>query len=429
MTNRKATAKAEAAVEFGVGWSWVCLSGVSMKLIPLRVELTCGYLGCMRFFFARGQWNRQEKQGETKQGGVRAVTRGRMLAGVLVCGLVLMAAPVARAVPTFTVGWSVYAGWNPYFYMARSGILKRWADKYGIVIKVERFDYAASLDAFVGRNIDACTMTNMEALDMPAAAGVDSTAMIVGDYSNGNDAVLVRNGLTLGQLPGKRVLLVQKTVSEYLLERAMELNGLGAQAGRLRLVNTSDSDLVGAFLGNKGNEVAVTWKPLVSEILAQDHGVRAVFDSSRIPGEILDLLVVRTEVLNRSDGSGVRFAKAIAGAWYETVRQLAAGNAAAIAGSAAASEDSVASYRDQLKTTYLFSTPQMAAQFADSAELKQKMELVRQFCFRHQLLGEGTHSADEVAIRYPDGTVQGRKDRVRLRVDDTYMKLAAAGKL
>src|ERR1700690_4112879 len=118
----------------------------------------------------------------------------------LACGL---ATQDEAAPPTFTVGWSVYAGWNPYFYMAKSGILKRWADKYGIVIKVQRFDYAASLDSFVAKNIDACTMTNMEALDMPAAAGVDSTALIVGDYSNGNDAVLVRNNLNFASLPGK----------------------------------------------------------------------------------------------------------------------------------------------------------------------------------------------------------------------------------
>src|ERR1700749_651197 len=131
------------------------------------------------------------------------------------------ALPAAAAPPSFTVGWSVYAGWNPYFYMARSGILKRWADKYGVIIKVQRFDYAASLDAFVAKNIDACTMTNMEALDMPAAAGVDSTSVIIGDYSNGNDAVLARDNLTLAQLPGHPILLVQKTVSEYLLERAM----------------------------------------------------------------------------------------------------------------------------------------------------------------------------------------------------------------
>jgi NitT/TauT family transport system substrate-binding protein len=67
-----------------------------------------------------------------------------------------------------------------------------WADKYGVNIKVQRFDYAASLDAFVAKNIDACAMTNMEALDMPAAAGVDTTAILLGDYSNGNDAVITR---------------------------------------------------------------------------------------------------------------------------------------------------------------------------------------------------------------------------------------------
>jgi NitT/TauT family transport system substrate-binding protein len=344
----------------------------------------------------------------------------------------VFARPAIAEPPTFTVGWSVYAGWNPYFYMARSGVLKRWADKYGIVIKVQRFDYAASLEAFVAKNIDACTMTNMEALDMPAAAGVDSTAVIVGDYSNGNDAVLARNNLTLAQLPGRPILLVQKTVSEYLLERAMEMNGLGAQLPRLKLLNTSDSDLVGAFLGDRKNQVAVTWKPLVSEILAQDTGVRELFDSSRIPGEILDLLVIRSDVLQRSDGAGVRFAKAVTGAWYETMAQMTGNgplSAGAISGSAAASGDSVSSYKEQLRTTYLFATPQSAASFATDATLKQKMELVRQFCFRHALLGQDIRSVDDVAILYPDGSVQGKKDRVRLRMEAAYMQLAAQGKL
>ncbi len=165
----------------------------------------------------------------------------------LVCSLALLfgfpdAATANAQAPTFTVGWSVYAGWNPYFYMMKSGILKKWADKYGIAIKVQRFDYAASLDSFVAKNIDACAMTNMEALDMPAAAGVDSTAIIVGDYSNGNDAVLVRNNLTFQTLPSTPIMLVQKTVSEYLLERGMVLNGQQGQLNKLHLINTSDSD-------------------------------------------------------------------------------------------------------------------------------------------------------------------------------------------
>src|SRR5271154_2713367 len=144
--------------------------------------------------------------------------------------------------PSFTVGWSVYVGWNPYYYMAKSGILGKWANKYGINIRVQRFDYAPSLDAFVAKNIDACAMTNMEALDMPAAAGVDTSAIIVGDYSNGNDAVMTRQGLTLAQIPGRQVLIVEKTVSQYLIERGMAMNGLESQIKKMKYLNTSDSD-------------------------------------------------------------------------------------------------------------------------------------------------------------------------------------------
>ena len=209
----------------------------------------------------------------------------------------------------------------------------------------------------------------------------------------------------------------------------MDLNGLAAQIPQLKLTNTSDSDLVGAFLGNQSNQVAVTWKPLVSQILAQGGNVKSLFDSSKIPGEILDLLVVRTDILQRPDGSGIKFAKAITGAWYETVAQLAAANPQAISGSASASGDSVASFKEQLKTTYLFATPKSAVDFSESPNIKQKMDLVRQFCFRHQLLGQNIASVNDVAIRYPDGSVQGKPDRIRFRIDSSYMKMAEQGKL
>jgi NitT/TauT family transport system substrate-binding protein len=354
----------------------------------------------------------------------------RLAAAAAILLGIFQAQAAAAQGPTFTVGWSVYAGWNPYFYMQKAGLLKKWGDKYGITIKLQRFDYAASLDSFVARNIDACTMTNMEALDLPAAAGVDSTVVITGDYSNGNDAVLTRNGLTLSTLGGHRVMLVQKTVSEYLLERGMVLSGNQAKLPTLKLLNTSDSDIAPAFMNNKSNEAVVTWKPMVSQILA-DKSVHSIFDSSKIPGEILDLLVIRTEVLNRPDGSGVKFAKAMTGAWYETMQRMSGGSmqADAIRVSAAASGDSVESYREQLKTTALFATPQAAADFTTSANLKQKMDLVRQFCFTHGLLGKDTKSVDDVAILYPDGTVQGKKDRVRLRFDAKYMQAAQQGKL
>src|SRR5262249_10454197 len=150
-----------------------------------------------------------------------------------------------------------------------------------------------------------------------------TTAIIIGDYSNGNDALLVKNGLQMKDLPGKKLLLVQKTVSEYLLDRAMTIQGLKDKIKQVRLVNTSDSDLVAAFTSDAGSSAAVTWKPLVSQ-LAKQKGITSLFNSSQIPGEILDLTVVRTEVLNRPDGSGQRFAKALTGAWYELMARMAA---------------------------------------------------------------------------------------------------------
>ena len=333
--------------------------------------------------------------------------------------------------PAFTVGWSIYAGWTPYHYMNRSGILRKWADKYGISIKVQRFDYAPSLDAFVARNIDACTMTNMEALDMPAASGVPTTVVLIGDYSNGNDAVLVRNGLHLKDLPGKKMLLVQKTVSEYLFDRAMTMNGLRDHIKRVRMINTSDSDLAGAFIGDASVSAAVTWKPLVGQIEKQ-KGVTSLFNSAQIPGEILDLTVVRSEVLARPDGAGQRFAKALAGAWYEVLSQMSAGGPAAdkvLTTIAEGQQDTLPAYKEQLSTTKMFYTAKSALDFGASPDLKAKMALVRQFVFDHGLLGSNTKSVDDVAIKFPDGTVHGKPDRVRLTFDQNYMQLAAQGKL
>ena len=344
---------------------------------------------------------------------------------------VLLALPAFAQRPSFTVGWSIYAGWTPYHYMQKSGLLKKWADKYGITIKVQRFDYAPSLDAFVGRNIDACTMTNMEALDMPAASGVPTTVILIGDYSNGNDALLVRGGLQMKDLAGKKMLLVEKTVSEYLFDRALTLNSMRDQIKQVRMINTSDSDIQSAFISDSSVSAVVTWKPMLSQ-LAQQKAVTSLFNSSQIPGEILDLTVVRTEVLDRPDGSGQKFAKALAGAWYEMMTLMSAQGPAAdkvLTEIAEGSGDSLPSYKEQLSTTKMFYQPQAAAQFGKSPDMKQKMALVRQFCFDHGLLGKNIGSVDDVAIRYPDGSVQGKSDRVRLRFDTAYMEMAAQNSL
>jgi len=348
-------------------------------------------------------------------------------AAIAVCAITLCS--VCRAEkPKFTVAWSVYAGFDPYPYMGSSGILSKWAEKYGVSIKLRRFDYAASIDAFVAKNVDACAMTNMEALDMPAAAGVDTTVTIVGDFSNGNDVVMTRNGLALRDLAGKKVLLVQKTVSEYLLERALALNGLQNLAHRLKLINTTDVDIAAAFLSDPSVEAVATWKPMALQIAAA-QGVKAVFNSSQIPGEIVDLLAIRTAVLQRPDGSGQKFARALAGAWYDVMGLMSGpgANAEKVRREVAtAAQDSYATFNNQIRTTNMFYSPDSMLAFMNAPAFQDKMNLVRQFCFSHGLFGDNTKSVDDVAIQYPDGKVQGRAGRIRLRFDGTYAKSGSA---
>jgi TRAP-type C4-dicarboxylate transport system substrate-binding protein len=53
-------------------------------------------------------------------------------------------------------------------------------------------------------------MTNMDALTIPAAGGVDSTALIVSDFSNGNDGIVLKGeGKTLADLKGMKIRVQQ----------------------------------------------------------------------------------------------------------------------------------------------------------------------------------------------------------------------------
>ena len=58
-------------------------------------------------------------------------------------------APAAAEGKEYQVGWTIYAGWMPWPYAEQAGIVKKWADKYGVKIKVVQInDYAESLNQF-----------------------------------------------------------------------------------------------------------------------------------------------------------------------------------------------------------------------------------------------------------------------------------------
>jgi NitT/TauT family transport system substrate-binding protein len=153
-----------------------------------------------------------------------------------------------------------------------------------------------------------------------------------------------------------------------------------------------------------------------------------VFDSSKIPGEILDLMVVKSDVLNANPKLG----KALIGAWYETLALMlkddAAGHAAQSAMAKASGTD-LNGFAQQLATTHLFATPADAYAFMTADGIVKSMDLVRKFSFEHGILGQGASSADVVGIQFAGGKALGDAHNVKLRFDASYTKLALDGKL
>ncbi len=325
----------------------------------------------------------------------------------------------------FKVAWSIYVGWMPWGYAADNGIVKKWADKYGITIEVTQFnDYVESMNQYTAGAYDAVTLTNMDGLSIPAAGGVDTTAVIIGDFSAGNDAVILKDKTSLADIKGQPVNLVEFSVSHYLLARALESVGLTERD--VNVVNTSDPDMVGAFQ-TPDVSAMVTWNPMVSEIVALP-GATSVFDSAQIPGEIIDMMVANTQVL----ADNPAFGKALAGIWYDTMAIMTAQTpegAAARAAMGAASGTDQQGFEAQLAATKLFPTPAEAVAFVTSPDLQTTMDKVRAFLFDKGLLGSGAASADVIGIELPGGELLGDPANVKLRFTDVYMKEAAAGTL
>lgn len=337
--------------------------------------------------------------------------------------LSILSVPV-HAADKFTVCWSIYVGWMPWAYGAEQGIVDKWAEKYGLEIDVVQInDYIESINQYTAGQFDACTMTNMDALTIPAAGGVDSTALIIGDFSNGNDGVVLKGADSLEAIKGQNVNLVELSVSHYLLARA--LGTVGMSESDVTVVNTSDADMVSVYTSDDVTSV-VTWNPLLSEIASMPES-NVVFDSSGIPGEIIDLLVVNTETLNANPDLG----KALVGAWYEIMGTMQAEGAASEAARsfmAEASGTELAGFDAQLGSTTMFYTAEDAVAFASGNELLQTMKYVAEFSFEHGLLGEGAPDAGFIGIQMPAGTF-GDAANTQLRFDPSFMQMAADGKL
>jgi NitT/TauT family transport system substrate-binding protein len=169
--------------------------------------------------------------------------------------------------------------------------------------------------ALWGGTIDAVAVSLSRAFSL-LKEGHDITIVLVVDWSNGADKIVAHPSIkTIADLKGKSVGAEAKTVNAFLLERALEQHNISKND--VNILPIINEQAPAAYENGTIQAASAFGKGLRN---LQQLGAQSIFDSSMIPGEIIDVLVVRTEYLNKNPE---RVQQLIQG-WLRAVDYLAA---------------------------------------------------------------------------------------------------------
>jgi len=203
--------------------------------------------------------------------------------------LSLLTACVREPESALRIGTNVWIGSEPLYLARELGRLDPKA-----VQLVEYPSASEVLRAFRNQAIDGMVISLDELFGL-AVDGLQPRIILVVDVSHGADAVVGRPGMrTMKDLKGKRVAVEGGALGAFVLSRALALSGM--QASDVKVVHLESNEQPGAF--EKGQvDGAVTFDPYREQFLRA--GATTLFDSTQIPGEIVDLVAVRASVLDQ----------------------------------------------------------------------------------------------------------------------------------
>lgn len=213
---------------------------------------------------------------------------------------------------TLVVGWPLRTAALPFGFMEEHGVLDRWAARYGLTVELRFFEhYDALLSAYAAGALDAAALTNVDALVIAVNDDVDTTVIAAAAASNGGDAIWAAGAASMRDLQNGALLAPEAPVARYLAHRCLEEAGLSVDALRVRSLPTPA--LLEAMAAAPDAAVAF-WTPSSRALPAAQLSGEAC-SSRSLPGEIWDVIVMRSDVLERAPD----FAYALTGAWYETL--------------------------------------------------------------------------------------------------------------
>lgn len=222
--------------------------------------------------------------------------------------LMLMLAACTQPTPPLRIGTNIWAGYEPLYLARNIGLLAPEQARL-----VEYTSASQVMEAFADGAIEAAALTLDEAL-LLQQQGTGARIVLVMDYSNGADVLLAKPEIgDLSALRGKRVGVEKTALGAYMLSRALSHAGIPYRDIKPVALDVHAHE--SAYLTDKVDAV-VTFEPVKGKLLAA--GARNLFDSSQIPGEIIDVLVVRDDL----DASRLSQAQALLKAWFGALEYL-----------------------------------------------------------------------------------------------------------
>ncbi|WP_293352304.1 MULTISPECIES: ABC transporter substrate-binding protein [unclassified Microcoleus] len=209
------------------------------------------------------------------------------IATVTLCTVIL--ASCTKAEPPLRVGANVWPGYET-LYLARSL-------GYYDNTPIRLVDYPSGTEevrAYRNGEIEAAGISIDQALVL-AATNPDVKIVVVMDFSNGGDVILGKPEIpSLQGLKSRPVGVESTALGAFIITRALEQKGMSPKD--IKIVSLGVSEHERAFKDGKVDAV-VTFGSARTKLLAV--GAKQLFDSSQIPGEIVDVLIVRDDVINK----------------------------------------------------------------------------------------------------------------------------------
>lgn len=216
----------------------------------------------------------------------------KYLGYALITGLLAIALTSCPSPPpqTLRIGSNLWPGYET-LYLARN--LGYYDNK-----PIQLVDYPSGTEevrAYRNGEIEGAGLSIDQALILAATQG-NIRIIAVMDVSNGGDVILGRPGIAnIKALKGKRVGVESTALGAFFIARALEKNGMTPKD--IQIVSLQLTEHERAYKEGKVDAI-VTFGPPKAKLLAA--GAKLLFDSSQIPGEIVDTLVVRTDAIAKS---------------------------------------------------------------------------------------------------------------------------------